>query len=538
MIPQIVGDTMRLTFDRFTPDEYDVFLRTKELPEHDITYDEARDAYTVEAPARFARILGFNLAAAQASTLAMSPRLFDYQRFFCEKALTAKRFAVWADTGLGKTLIFLEWARQVQHRTQGKVLIIELLNLIPQVKAMAAEFFGVDFASALQVIGSRDELRTWCKQGAPGFAIVNPEKFIPRGDEAEVLPEITYLSGIVLDESSLLKTGGGVTKWALIKSCRGVEYKLSCTATPAPNDPIEYASQAAWLEKIRDEGEVIWTYFTRDDDGEWRIKEHALAAFYRFLAGWSCYLRSPKRYGFSDNVQPLPDPVRIIHEIKATEEQIREAQDLPRIDGRKQLFSSDRLGIVERTRLSTLAAGFVYEGEKARTVRSWKPTLIGDTIRDEVEAGLQVIVWTNYDETARIIAKDLELDAPFSFAEVTGRTKKSERAPLVEQFVAGEISVLITRPKVLGFGWNLQNCGSMIFADINDSFEQIYQAERRAYRYGQKRSVRIHFPIVRDLQDIVWKNVQSKSARFAGDVEKMESLYIEAMRDELAGRVA
>src|SRR3990167_11402603 len=122
------------------------------------------------------------------------------------------------------------------------------------------------------------------------------------------MPEMRRLSGVAFDESSRLKGGGGVIKWHLIRSCRGIEYKLSATATPAPNDTMEYASQASFLEKLRNEGEILWTYFSRDKYGTWSVKPHAREAFYRFMASWSIYLRDPKDYGFNDILATLPPP--------------------------------------------------------------------------------------------------------------------------------------------------------------------------------------------------------------------------------------
>ena len=526
------GDTLRLTFDEWSEDAYALFLRSKALPEHAVGYDEERDVYTIETPARFARILGLAEPAATGQALPLHPDLWDYQAFFVRIALAAKRYAVWADTGLGKTLIELEWARQVQSRTNGRVLMVYLLNLIPQVLAMARQFYGAELE--LRVLDTREELRTWCKEGEPGIAIVNPEKFIPRGDDSEVIAEVSFLAGVGLDESSILKTGGGATKWALIKSCRGVEYKLSCTATPAPNDPIEYASQASFLEKIRDEGEVIWTFFTRDADGDWKVKDHALEGFYAFLSGWSCYLRDPKRYGFADNLKTLPAPERIETPIPATREQLAYLNKIPDALGQTSMFEPASMGLVERTKLGQLASGFVYTPEGVQRVHSLKPATIAGLIRWEVDSKLQVLVWTLYDETAEILSALLEMRSPgdprVSFEVLTGKVPLADRPAMVERFTSGKTDVLITRARMLGFGANLQNCGSMVFADFNDSAEQIYQAERRAYRYGQKRSVRIHFPIVKELQGAVWANVQEKRARFLKEVERMEGLYVEAMR--------
>jgi hypothetical protein len=532
------GDALRLTFDEWSREAYGLFLRSKALPEHQVRYDEDRDAYTIETPARFARILGIEEPEALRTPLPLHPDLWDYQTFLVRTALAAKRYAIWADTGLGKTPMEHEWARQVQAFTGGRVLLVYFLNLIPQVLAMADQFYGRGGLS-LEVLESRTDLRSWAKGGAPGIGIVNPEKFIPRDGDPEAIEEISFLAGVGIDESSILKTGGGKTKWALIKSCRGVEFKASFTATPAPNDPLEYASQASFLEKIRDEGEVIWTFFTRDADGDWKVKDHALEGFYAFLSGWSCYLRNPARYGFRNNLKDLPEPVRIEHRVPVTAEQLAHLNRIPNALGQTSLFEPGSLGIVERTKLGQLASGFLYGPGGVTRVHSLKPSAVASIVREDVRAGLQVLVWTLYDETAEILAALLEMRAPgdphLSFAVLTGKVPVADRPAVLDRYTSGKTDVLITRARVLGFGSNLQNCGSMVFADFNDSAEQIYQAERRAYRYGQTRSVRIHFPIVPELQGAVWSNVQAKQARFLHEVERMEGLYVEAMRPFLEG---
>lgn len=531
---EVVGDRLRVRFDGpWTMDGYALFLRTKRLPEHRLDYDELADSYTVETPARFAPILGVEAPKVAGATLPTPGFLFDYQRHFLDVALAARRYAAWWDTGLGKTILELEWARQVQARTAGRVLLVFPLNLHPQVLAMAADFYGAELA--ILRLDSRAAFRSWCDTGASGLALTNPEKFLPAEGESEVTPEVQHLAGVVLDESSILKTGGGRIKWAMIKSCRGIEYKLSATATPAPNDPIEYASQASWLERIRDEGEVIWTYFVRDKEGEWRIKAHALPAFYRFLAGWSCYLREPKRYGFGDNLKGLPDPERIVHQVPATDEQLAAVHAVPDATGQTSLLDPSSLGIVERGRFGQLAAGFLYasDGAPALRVPSRKPAVIADLVEQDLADGRPVLVWTLFDETARILAGELAARG-VAHEVLTGKVPRAARAAMVGRFVAGEVPVLVTRPRLLGWGWNLQVCQSMVFADLDDSYEAVYQAERRAYRYGQTRSVRIHYPIVPELQGAVWANLERKRRAFEGDVARMERLYIQALREQEA----
>lgn len=529
---EVVGDHLVCRFAApWTAEGYDLFLRTKRLPEHRLDYDEVADAYTVETPARFGPILGVEVPKVSGRPLPVPGFLFDYQQHFLDVALAAKRYAAWWDTGLGKTILELEWARQVQALTGGRVLLVFPLNLIPQALAMAAQFYS---GLSILRLETRAEFRSWCDGGAAGLAVTNPEKFLPRLGESEVTPEVQHLAGVCLDESSLLKTGGGRIKWAMIKSCRGIEYKLSATATPAPNDPIEYASQAAWLERIRDEGEVIWTYFVREKDGEWRVKAHALPAFYRFLAGWSCYLRDPKRYGFADNLKGLPEPERIVHEIEATAEQVAAVRSVPDATGQASLLDPTSLGIVERGKFGQLAAGFAYDGHGgARLIPSRKPGLICDLVEQDLADGRPVLVWTLFDETALILAEDLA-GRGVDHQVLTGKVPKAKRAAVVERFIGGELQVLVTRPRLLGWGWNLQICGSMVFADLDDSYEAVYQAERRAYRYGQTRSVRIHYPIVPELQGAVWSNLERKRRAFEGDVARMERLYIAALREQEA----
>jgi hypothetical protein len=539
---EAAGETLSI---RFAPpwdaDSYALFLRTKALPEHEVRYDEDADTYTVETPSRFARILGMETPAIERGMLPLASHLWDYQAFLVDMALQAKRYAVWADTGLGKTSIEWEWARQVQHRTCGKVLGLYLLPLLPQALEMARGWYGKAFADAIKVLETRDALISWCKGGGPGIAVTNPEKFIPR-DDREVIPEIAHLAGMFIDESSLLKTGGGAIKWALIKSCRGIEFKLSLTATPAPNDPIEYASQASWLEKIRDEGEVIWTYFVRDSEGEWKVKDHALADFYRFLSGWSCYLRTPARYGFRDNLKDLPAPERIVHRIEATAEQRQYFTTIPDAEGQTSLVDRAKLDMVTRAKLGEVSSGFIYEAGKARAVQSYKPSAIARIVREEVRARRQVIVWTQYDATADIVRDVLALQLPgdpaLRIAVLTGAVPLEARPAILDAFKAGAFDVLVTRLKLLAFGQNLQNATAHVFADLTDSYEQIYQGERRSYRYGQTRSVRFHFPIVEELQGVVFQNVEAKRARFEHDVDRMERLYVEAMRDLLPRRCA
>jgi len=524
------GNEITARFDKFDIESYKIFLQAKHLPEFHLEYDHEKDSYKLTTPARFAHIFDIPDVVIDHGFLPLSDFLFDYQKFITRIALETKRYAIWADTGLGKTVMFLEFARQVQYRTFGKVLLIVPLNIIQQTIDESDKFFHGSLP--LRVVKTRQDLKSWCKDGVSDIGLVNPEKFIPRNQEDEVVTEIRYCAGVVLDEASILKAGGGKIKWSLIKSCRGVEYKLACTATPAPNEIMEYASQGSFLEKLRNEGEILWTYFVRDKNNDWKVRDHAENAFYKFMSGWSVYLRSPKAYGFEDNLKNLPPPIIKEYRIPVSDEQRKMVQSVPDATGQLLIFGTlkEKLEMIQRSKYSQLSKGFIYQGKnrKVKRIDSKKPAFVVDLIKKEVAAGLQVLVWTVFDEESVIISELLQDDIQHEV--LTGKIPKVKRPPIIEKFRTGQTDVLISKASLLGFGLNFQNCGAMIYSGFNDSFEQFYQSMRRAYRYGQTRSVRVHIPYIPELEGVVWKNILRKQEQFETDTARQEQNYIEAMK--------
>ncbi len=515
---RIVGDRAEVRFDRFDLDAYERFLRVKRLPEKQLSYDWRADAYTVTAPARLAHLLDPALGGVERPAEPLATYLFDYQAFIVRRALEARRYAVWADTGLGKTAIYLEWARQVLLRTRGRVLILAPLAVIEQIRAEARRFYGDDLE--LERLETRERLAEWCRRPGPGLAVSNPEKLIPG-----VLPDLRRCAGLVVDESSFLRSGGGVIKWNLIKSARGIEHKLSCTATPAPNEVMEYASQASFLERLRSEGEILWTYFTRAKDGVWRVKPHARRAFYAFMATWSIYLRDPSRYGWRDVLADLPPPEISEERLPLTAEQRRLAQAFA-VENGSGLFGTERMGVRQRAKLAQLARGFLYEGGRARRVASRKPGQVAAIALSEASAGRQVLVWTTFDEEGAILSELLPRAAVLS-----GSTPAGQRERTLERFRAGEVRILVSKPQLLGYGMNFQFVRSMVFSGFDDSFERMYQAVRRAYRLGQTEPVRVFVPYVPELEGLVLENVRAKERRFLAEVATQEAAYVEALRE-------
>ena len=543
---RIEADRMRVRFDRFDLDAYGLFLRCKKLPESQVIYHDDF-TWTIDAPARYASMLGVAAPGFDIGDLPFHESMFEDQREIVPQALAIKRYACWSDCGLGKTLIGLEYSRQVAHRTGQRVLIVTLNEVVNQWIEESKRFYG-DSLPILR-LKSRDAMREWAQHGdgKHQVAITNYEKFNPEGIDQQIVSEIKHLAGIVLDESSRLKAGGGKQKWAIIKSCRGLEYKLSLTATPAPNDVMEFASQASFLEKLRDEAEIIWTFFRRDEKTHrWTVKPHAREAFFRFMAGWSIYLRDPKKYGWRLQTPEVPQPDEFVYELPITDEQ-REAWLDASVEpsGQKMMFVQRETNAIQRMKLSQIAKGFMYvrapkskrnkkggetiklhEGEY-REVVSPKPAFVADLIRDEQAAGHQVLVWTVFDAECEILSK-LLAGLGVDHLTLTGTTKRADRLKGIEKFRQGKVPVMVTRPQILGWGMNFQFVSSMVFSGWSDSYEQYYQAVRRSFRFGQKKKLRVHVPLIRELEGEQWENLLRKQAQHEAAIEEMERNYLKA----------
>lgn len=553
----IAGDELRIRFDRFDIENYRLFLKAKRLPEYRI--ETAEDlTYTITAPARFAGMLGIDLDPTAVESLPLPTFLYDDQTAVVRMALAAKRFAIWSDCGGGKTLDGLEFARQVVHKTGKRVLISTRNEIVSQWLDEARLFYGPEFK--IIALETREDMKRWCRDGSADgtmIAVTNHDKFIHKGPDDQVVSELRYLGGFVLDEASILKTGGGKIKWALIKSAKGIEYKLALTATPAPNDYMEFSSQASFLEKLRNDNEIIWTYFVRDSKTHrWTIKQHARKAFFEFMAGWSIYIRDPRRYGWRLGVDRPPEPVQFQHLIELTREQrnfiieFNAAAPPPANDrsGTPSMFAGEYNAITSN-KYSQAAKGFIYtkSGENDRKtvlpVASLKPAFVADLIAKEVARGLQVLVWTEFDAETDILAKELAKHPKFKarFTRdldiLTGRTPKAERPQLIEEFRRGESRVLISRAKMLGYGMNFQNVGSMIFSGWTFSYEAFYQAVRRAFRHGQIKSLRVHIPVIPELEGQMLDAIGRKDRQNEAAIQEMENNYIAAM-SSLRGRAA
>ncbi|MGV3617964.1 MAG: helicase-related protein [Fimbriimonas sp.] len=517
----------------FSAEDHARFLDCKRLPEKHVVYDRVHDTYFIESHSRFAHIVGAEVPASLVGKWTPSPHLFDYQRDLIRQALAVRRFAFFWDCGLGKTTAGIEFAiGALAESGGGKALILAPLNACGEWEAERAHFYP---GTPIARLRTGEELRAWLTSDAEGIALCNTEKLgLAR------YPEFRFLTALVLDESSILKSGGGVTKWNLIHSSRGIPYKLSLTATPAPNDTMEFASQMGWLEKLRDQNEILWTFFSRDEDTqEWIVKPHAREAFYRFMAGSSVFLRDPSVYGWKDNVKAVPEPIFEDHAVLAQDAQIEVLGDIMAKEGKGLIPEEVRLGVASRSKLSQAAKGFLYHkaktGKEKPTVvavplASMKPDVVADRVKLHTDDGLPTIVWTIFREERKILAEKIQ-DRGIPFAVIDGETPQDEREEILRAFKEGRLPCLMADLSVLAYGVNLQVCGAEVFSGFNDSYELFYQAVRRAFRYGQTKRVRIDTVFVPELEGPILANVFRKRARFEDDAAEMERCYALAMRE-------
>lgn len=439
------GDTAELEIETYSD-----LLRIRALPEwHMIGPRIAR------TDKRLLHIIEAATADETTSWDLLSSFLFDYQRWIVELALDRRRFAVFSTTGTGKTAVQLEWARLVTGQHGGRTLITAPHAIIPQTIEEAAKFYGDSLTVA--DLRERSALNSWLSDGT-GIGITNHEKL---DGATEPLP----VRAVVIDESSVLKHSMGARRSAIIAAFRGVPWKLACSATPAPNDRVEYAEHAYFLDVVRSTREFLAAYFVNRDGG-WQLKAHGEDAFYRHLASWSVFMRSPAAYGFSDASDKLPPLDTEYPAVTLTPEQAVAAREWEK--GDPSLFGATPGGVTSRIKMMQIGHGFELDGDKGpiRRLPSHKPDAIARIVNEDHPAE-QVIMWVTFDEEGEQLARLI----PGS-VHLSGKTKQAERERVIAGFRTGaEPRVLLLKPRMFGYGLNLQACSVQVFSTITDSFE-------------------------------------------------------------------
>lgn len=482
---------MRLTLDVSSVTDYERFLKVKSLPKYRIT------GTTAEFPDEYAATLGLRATKPKRGGYKPSEWLFDYQAAIAARAVTKKRFAVFADCGLGKTLIMLEFARNIK----GKALIVSPLMVVQQTIDEAARFYGDD----LPIRHVRaSELAEWIRTG-DGLAITNYDAI------TDDLPD-GKLDGLILDESSMLKSHYGAWGTRLIQLGRGVEYKLCLTGTPAPNDRIEYANHAVFLDAFPTVNSFLARFFVNrgQTNERWELKAHALRPFYSALSHWCIFLSNPAVYGWKDNCAALP-PIHIHVENVPTTAAQREA--FMRDHG--SMFVDGAGGIGSRSKIARLGKGFV-NGERIESNKTGYIKALVASWPDE-----STLVWCKYNQEQDDIAAALP-----GCANISGDTPIEDRQRLIAEFKAGRIKVLVTKPKILGFGLNLHMATRQVFSGLQDSYEEFYQAVKRSNRYGATRPLNVHIPVT-EFEAPMVETVLAKAKRVQSDTEEQERFFHE-----------
>lgn len=401
--------------------------------------------------------------------------LFPFQADIVRWALRRGRAGVFAGTGLGKTLIELAWGDAIARATGGMVLHLAPLAVAAQV-IREAEKFGVP---ARQV---REQ-----SECGPGINVTNYQKLVHF--------DLGRFVAVVLDESSILKSATGHYRTHLIQTCAAIPYRLAATATPAPNDFMELGNHAEFLGAMS-YTDMLATFFAHDgsETQKWRLKGHAEAAFWRWLASFCVMLRQPSDLGYEDGAYQLPPLHQVQHTVRAEHD--------------------------------PATTGTLFPME-ARTMRE-RLTVRRDTVAERVALAASItppdrpfVWWCNLNAESEGLARAIP-----GAVEIRGCDDEDEKERKILDFVEGRSLHLVTKASICGYGLNFQHCADTGFVGLNDSWEQVYQSVRRFWRFGQARPVTAHF-IAAETEGAVVANLKRKEA----DAERMASAMVAHMAD-------
>jgi len=497
------GRRMRLSLNPNSIDDYRKFLRIKSLPRF------AFRGTFAEVPDEYAAMVGAKPPKQKPAKYEPLPGLFDYQAAVSRLAIRKRKFAAFMGCGLGKTLVMAEFVRHARSvlRSLKSVLIVSPLMVVRQTIGEFQRFYG-DTLPVEQVRAK--DLHGWLSRANVGSGRIGITNYEAITDD---LPSVSNLGALVLDESSMLKSHYGKWGTRLIEMGKGLDWKLCLTGTPAPNDRIEYANHAVFLDHFPTVNSFLARFFVNrgQTDNRWELKPHALRPFYRALSHWCIFLSNPAVYGWRDNVGTIP-PVRVhIHDVDLTDEQQQAA-----IEGTGALFASAG-GITSRAKLAQIAKGR-HNGEDIETL---KPESIRSLVNAEPDR--PTIIWCKYNPEQDAMA-ELFPDA----ANISGDTPEEKRAELIADFQQGRRNVLISKPKIIGFGLNLQRCTRMVFSTLQDSYEEYHQAVARASRIGATRPLDVHIPIT-EIERPMVETVLRKARQIDADTAEQERIFKEVM---------
>lgn len=388
---------------------------------------------------------------------AINPKLFDFQKEIVRWALHKGRAAIFADCGLGKSPMQLEWARQIRAHTGKPVIIFAPLAVSGQTVRE-----GEKFNIKVNHCHSEEDV-------TDGINITNYERLHRFTDPSR-------FGAIVLDESSILKGHDRKYRAMIQEFSSSIDYRLACTATPAPNDQMELGTHAEFVGAMTRE-EMLAMFFVHDggETQKWRLKGHAKKEFWKWLASWAVALQSPSDIGFDDDGFILPSLNVIDHTVES--------------HGQNGfLFPVEAQGLQER--------------RQARKQSLKKRVEVAADLANSDDG--QWLVWCDLNSESESLKKCIE-----GAVEVKGADSEEHKEKSFLGFADGSIRVLVTKPSIAGFGLNFQNCHNMIFTGLSDSYEQYYQAIRRVWRFGQKEQVKVHV-VISEAEGNVKSNIERK----------------------------
>lgn len=445
-----------------TLDGYRTFLKCKTLPHYKVVKDTVWTD-DVSYAAVFDGAMESDISGAAAGYL------YDYQRWVVDTALAKRRYAAFLDCGLGKTAIEVAWAHAVAEK-HGKVLFLCPLAVMEDIQRFCEKFHGYRMSN----------LRNGGKW-TTDIAIMNWESMRDFSGDT--------FAGVVLDESSILKNGQGKTRKWLTELVKRSTYRLAASATPSPNEQAEYATHAVWLGMATTLNEFYGRFF-RKDGTKWLMKGHAVEAFYRNLRSWACYIQKPSVLGFSP-IAEMPTPPQYME------------------------IDTHAPSTLDHGELFTTGVSLT-DARKVFGMRADKST---SRFRDSCDAvaGKRSLIWCTRNAEEQAFHRELGGHL------VTGATPVEERVEKIDDFRAGRVMHLTSKPKVLGFGVNMPEASDMLYSGYTWSFEQFYQAVRRAHRYGRTGQLSVHVPLT-DEERPIWATLRGKMRTFDADVSRLQSM--------------
>lgn len=415
-----------------------------------------------------------------------SPHLSPFQRDLVRWALRRGRAALFADTGLGKTRMELEWARQVNAQTGSPVLILAPLAVAEQT---ARE--GAAIGIPAQVVRDGSEVTS------SDIYVTNYER-LHRFDPAR-------FGGVVIDESSCIKHHDAKTFGQLVEAFSATPFRLACSATPAPNDYTELGTHAEFLG-LCTRLEMLSEYFLHDggNTASWRLKGHARAGFWHWVATWAALVRTPSDLGYLDDGYVLP-PLTVEHHVVAA--------DAAQVKAAGTLFALPAQALMERrtARRASLDA---------------RVQLCSDLVNGDDEPW---VVWCDLNDESGALGKLIR-----GAVEVRGSQSIEEKEAGIVGFSRGEHRVIVSKGSICGWGVNWQHCNRVAFVGVTDSWEAYYQSIRRCWRFGQKRPVQVHV-FASELEGEVIANLQRKEADARRMADELSVETRDAVREAVKG---